>query len=82
MIGTLFGWGAAIAEEKTPDKTKQWTTLQDGVNKLKEGEIDTPTPKDGEVLVRIRTVSLNYRDVEGSSYSHATVTHQLLEDQT
>ncbi|TQV94327.1 hypothetical protein V2A60_002637 [Cordyceps javanica] len=45
-------------------KNKQWTTAMDGVDKLKLAEADLPTPGDGEVLVRIHTVSLNYRDVE------------------
>lgn|SRR5687767_10942576 len=68
MIGSLLGWGTASAAfEKPSDKSKQWTTEQDGINKLKQGEVDTPTPKDGEVLVKIRSVSLNYRDLEGMS---------------
>lgn len=44
---------------------KQWTTAQDGLENLKFGETELPVPKDGEVLVKIKTVSLNYRDTEG-----------------
>lgn len=48
-----------------PSSNKQWTTVQDGLEKLEFTEGDVPTPKDGEVLVRINAVSLNYRDTEG-----------------
>jgi hypothetical protein len=65
MISSLLGWGTAAAAEKAPEKTKQWTTEQNGIKNLKQGEVDTPTPKDGQVLVKIRSVSLNYRDLEG-----------------
>ncbi|KAG9256190.1 uncharacterized protein F5Z01DRAFT_497320 [Emericellopsis atlantica] len=56
---------------------KQWTTELDGVDKLKMGE--APMPGDlqqGEVLVKIRAVSLNYRDIEvvSGDYAH----HQSL----
>ncbi|KAK0388167.1 hypothetical protein NLU13_4412 [Sarocladium strictum] len=73
MIGSLLGWGnTSAAVEKPSDKTKQWTTEQDGINKLRQDEIDTPRPKEGEVLVKIRSVSLNYRDLEvcKGSYGH------------
>jgi len=44
---------------------KQWTTAQDGLDNLTlVMDADKPTPKDGEVLVKINTVSLNYRDTE------------------
>ncbi|KAM3505333.1 hypothetical protein MY11210_008009 [Beauveria gryllotalpidicola] len=45
-------------------KNKQWTTAMDGVDKLKLTSSDLPTPRDGEVLVQIRAVSLNYRDIQ------------------
>ncbi|OAA36025.1 Alcohol dehydrogenase superfamily, zinc-type [Beauveria brongniartii RCEF 3172] len=45
-------------------KNKQWTTAMDGVDKLKLTSADLPTPRDGEVLVQIRAVSLNYRDIQ------------------
>lgn len=61
---TLFGWGSSAAES-LPEKTKRWTSAQDGIDKLKQDDIDTPKPKDGEVLVKVTYVSLNYRDLEG-----------------
>ena len=44
----------------------QWTTLQDGLDNLKMGTAPMPSPGKGEVLVKIKTVSLNYRDTEGT----------------
>lgn len=47
---------------------KEWITRQDGLEKLEL--VDTPEPSDlndGDVLVKINCVSLNYRDTEGSS---------------
>jgi NADPH:quinone reductase-like Zn-dependent oxidoreductase len=46
---------------------KQWTTEQNGLEKLQFGEAERPTIKDGEVLVQIKAVSLNYRDTEGKT---------------
>lgn len=43
---------------------KQWQTRQDSLDKLVFTDAEKPTPKDGEVLVKINTVSLNYRDTE------------------
>lgn len=48
-----------------PTMTKQWTTAQDGFDSLAMREVDLPEVKDGEVLVKISAVSLNYRDTEG-----------------
>ncbi|OAQ99076.1 hypothetical protein LLEC1_06405, partial [Akanthomyces lecanii] len=48
----------------TAPKNKQWTTAMNGVDKLKLAEADLPTPNDGEVLVKIHAVSINYRDIE------------------
>jgi hypothetical protein len=48
-------------------KMKQWVTSQDGLENLKFTEAEIPTPKSGEVLVKINAVSLNYRDTEGTS---------------
>jgi len=50
---------------------KQWTTKQDGLDKL-QLVTDAPAPspeslKDGEVLVKVNRVSINYRDTEGRS---------------
>ena len=54
---------------------KQWTTAQDGLDKLTLGDAKLPSPKDGEVLVKIRAVSLNYRDTEGVCALHYTALH-------
>lgn len=56
-----------MAEAPLPKTMKQWTTALDGVDKLALGEAPVPEPGEGEVLVRIEAVSLNYRDVEGAS---------------
>lgn len=50
----------------TPETNKQWTTGQDGLDKLQFGEGEVPQPKDGEVLVKVHAVGLNYRDTEGT----------------
>lgn len=60
-----------------PNKMKQWTTALDGLDKLELGEVDMPTVRDGEVLVKIHAVSMNYRDTEGMPFpdgQHVTVT--------
>lgn len=44
-----------------PTQIKEWTTDQDGLDNLKLGEVDMPTPGAGEVLVKINTVAINYR---------------------
>lgn len=44
---------------------KQWITKQDGLKKLYQEDTPIPEPGENEVLVRINTVSLNYRDTEG-----------------
>jgi hypothetical protein len=53
-----------------PRKTKQWTTGLDGLENLQLREAELPSLKDGEVLVKISAVSLNYRDTEGASVTH------------
>jgi NADPH:quinone reductase-like Zn-dependent oxidoreductase len=45
---------------------KQWVTAQDGLDNVRMTTAPMPVPKDGEVLVKINTVSLNYRDTEGT----------------
>ncbi|CZR59014.1 related to NADPH quinone oxidoreductase homolog PIG3 [Phialocephala subalpina] len=47
-----------------PTTIKQWTTAQDGLENLTQTTAPLPTPGPDEVLVKIRTVSLNYRDTE------------------
>ena len=47
-----------------PASIKQWETSQDGVNNLKQTTVPIPTPGPNEVLVKISTVSINYRDTE------------------
>lgn len=47
-----------------PTINKQWTTQQSGLQDLTLGSSPVPTPSDGQVLVRINTVALNYRDTE------------------
>ncbi|KAK5173866.1 uncharacterized protein LTR77_002547 [Saxophila tyrrhenica] len=57
-------------------KMKQWVTAQDGLANLQQVEADVPQPKEGEVLVKINAVSLNYRDTEvimGLYGHHASV---------
>ncbi|KAI7537261.1 NAD(P)-binding protein [Hortaea werneckii] len=51
---------------------KQWVTAQNGLDNLRLVEAEKPSPQDGEVLVQINAVSLNYRDTEVAMglYSH------------
>ncbi|KAJ4394481.1 hypothetical protein N0V93_003699 [Gnomoniopsis smithogilvyi] len=46
------------------EQNRQWQTRQDGLDKVFQSAGPVPTPGDGEVLVRIKAVSLNYRDTE------------------
>ncbi|CAK7270885.1 hypothetical protein SEPCBS119000_004318 [Sporothrix epigloea] len=46
------------------DSVQQWQTLQDGLESLTKATAPMPTPGPDEVLVKIHTVSLNYRDTE------------------
>lgn len=41
---------------------KAWLLKDFGLNNLQQGETETPTPKAGELLVKIGAVSLNFRD--------------------
>ncbi|KXG54469.1 Polyketide synthase, enoylreductase [Penicillium griseofulvum] len=43
---------------------KQWITPLKGIDSLSQTEVPMPAPGPNEVLVEIRAVSLNYRDVE------------------
>lgn len=49
------------------DTVQQWHTRQDGLENLQRASAPMPTPGKGEVLVKIKAVSLNYRDTEGRS---------------
>ncbi|PYI07338.1 NAD(P)-binding protein [Aspergillus sclerotiicarbonarius CBS 121057] len=51
---------------------QQWTTDLTGLSSLVQSTAPLPTPGDNEVLVEIRAVSLNYRDVEviKGEYTH------------
>ena len=60
-----------------PQKTKQWLTGQDGLDKLRMEEVDCPTPGVDEVLVEVHSVSLNYRDTEGM-FRHGAPSRNLL----
>lgn len=47
---------------------KQWVTKQDGLDNIKLENASAPdgaSLEEGEVLVKIQRVSLNYRDTEG-----------------
>jgi NADPH:quinone reductase-like Zn-dependent oxidoreductase len=46
---------------------QQWITPLKGIDSLSQTEAPMPAPGPSEVLVEIRAVSLNYRDVEGKS---------------
>lgn len=49
---------------------KQWITNQDGLENIKLVDAHAPDAeglKEGEVLVKVNRVSLNYRDTEGKS---------------
>lgn len=58
---------------------RQWRTSQDGIPNLILTTAPKPVPKDGEVLVKIQTVSLNYRDkevIQGLYGHHKSLTQQ------
>lgn len=62
----IFGRNTPAADMgATPKSTRQWTTGQDGMDKLEMREVDLPELGEGDVLVKIAAVSLNYRDTEG-----------------
>lgn len=47
------------------EQNRQWQTLQNGLDKVFQTTGSIPKPSEGEVLVRVKAVSLNYRDTEG-----------------
>ena len=57
---------------------QQWITPLKGIDSLSQTEAPMPAPGPSEVLVEIRAVSLNYRDVEGKSPAkNKSVGHML-----
>ncbi|KAG8157230.1 hypothetical protein KVR01_012938 [Diaporthe batatas] len=46
------------------EQNRKWQTRQDGLDKIFQSSEAVPKPGAGEVLVRIKAVSLNYRDTE------------------
>ncbi len=59
-----------------PTEIKQWETAQDGIDNLQLTTAPMPKPGDGEVLIKIHSLSLNYRDTEvimGLYNHHKTV---------
>lgn len=66
FISSYLPFGKSKDENMpAPEKNRQWTTGQDGLDKLAFGEGEVPKPKEGEVLVKVLAVGLNYRDTEG-----------------
>ncbi|KAF4985205.1 hypothetical protein FDECE_16734 [Fusarium decemcellulare] len=79
FISSLLPFGKADTMAMAlPSKNKQWTTGQDGLDNLEFTEGEVAEPKDGEVLVKIHAVSLNYRDTEVvmGEYTH----HQSIKE--
>ncbi|KAM0428582.1 hypothetical protein ACHAPT_006943 [Fusarium lateritium] len=73
FISSLMPFGKSSAPAMAlPTTNKQWTSGQDGLDKLQFTEGVVAEPKDGEVLVKIHAVSLNYRDTEvvNGEYTH------------
>lgn len=73
FISSLMPFGKSTTQAVALPKTnRQWTTAQDGVDKMTFGEGVVAEPKDGEVLVKIHAVALNYRDTEviAGDYNH------------
>lgn len=52
---------------KMAEQNRQWQTRQDGLDRIFQTTGPVPKAGDGEVLVRVKTVSLNYRDTEGEA---------------
>jgi NADPH:quinone reductase-like Zn-dependent oxidoreductase len=47
-----------------PQQIKQWVTEQTGLDNLRFEEASLPEPQEGQVLVKIHCVALNFRDTE------------------
>jgi NADPH:quinone reductase-like Zn-dependent oxidoreductase len=57
-------------------KSRQWESALDGISSLKLFTAEVPLPGPGEVLVRINSVSLNYKDgetIEGQFKHHKAI---------
>lgn len=52
---------------------QQWITPLKGIDSLSQTEAPMPAPGPNEVLVEIRAVSLNYRDVEGKPQANGDI---------
>lgn len=50
------------------EQNRKWQTRQDGLDKVFHASEAVPKPGAGEVLVRVKAVSLNYRDTEGKCW--------------
>jgi hypothetical protein len=50
------------------EQNRKWQTRQDGLEKVFRASGTVPKPGAGEVLVRMKAVSLNYRDTEGECW--------------
>lgn len=48
------------------EHNRKLQTRQDGLDKVFQASGAVPKPGAGEVLVRVKAVSLNYRDTEGA----------------
>lgn len=59
-------------------QVQKWQTLQDGLEKMFRTSDPVPKPGRDEVLVKIKAVSLNYRDTEGTSTSTQNMTQSCL----
>ena len=49
-----------------PAQVQRWNTFHNGFDQMFRDAVPMPTPGRDEVLVEIHTVSLNYRDTQGS----------------
>ncbi|KAH7133141.1 hypothetical protein B0J13DRAFT_94185 [Dactylonectria estremocensis] len=83
FLTSILPFGNRATPMSLPKVNKQWTTDQNGLDKLQPTEANVPKPKDGEVLVKVLAVALNYRDTEvvmGLYNHHSTIqdTEQLV----
>ena len=54
---------------------EQWVTAQDGLDKLRLIKTSLPKLGPNEVLVKVHSVALNYRDIEGMSVKSTLLCH-------